>query len=139
LLKLTNNKAMSKHGLLIAIGSGFLAVLLGAFGAHALKSMVPLSLLDTWKTASFYHFIHTVILIFITFKFDREGLGHKKYQQLFIGFLMGMILFSGSLYVYVISQITLFAMVTPIGGVVLLLSWAYWFKIERETPNQLNK
>jgi len=97
---------------------------------------VPLSLLDTWKTASFYHFIHTVILIFITLKFDNKELKYKKYHAVFIGFLIGMILFSGSLYIYVLSQIKLFAMVTPIGGLVLLMSWAYWFKVEQETQHK---
>jgi len=120
----------SKQNRLIAISSGFLAVLFGAFGAHALKSMVPLSLMDTWKTASFYHFIHTLVLIFISFKQQDKALEIKKYSKLFFVFLTGMLLFSGSLYLYVISQIKIFAMITPIGGLILLVGWAYWFRIE---------
>ncbi len=126
---------MNNKTLLFTIASGFVAVLLGAFGAHALKNIAPLALIDTWKTASFYHFIHTVVLLIIILKQQLlthlgKQLDSSAYNKVVIGFFAGMILFSGSLYLYVLSQIKLFAMVTPIGGVILLLSWAYWFKTE---------
>lgn len=119
---------MSKNLLLISLVSGFLAVLLGAFGAHALKTSLTPQLIETWKTASFYHFVHTVVLLIVLLKQQINPL--KQYTTIGLGFLVGLILFSGSLYVYVISQIKLFALITPIGGVFLLLSWAYWFKVE---------
>lgn len=119
-----------KSVLLIAISSGFIAVLLGAFGAHALKNMVPPAMIVTWKTASFYHFIHTVILLLIALRQQIRPFKGQQFNRIAIGFIMGMVLFSGSLYVYVISQMTVFAMITPIGGLVLLFSWAYWFKAE---------
>ncbi len=125
-----------RTALLIAISSGFLAVLLGAFGAHALKGMVPLALLTTWKTASFYHFIHTLVLLGIGIKQSGTRLKQRQYTFINVGFLTGILLFSGSLYIYVLTQTKVFAMVTPIGGVILLFSWAYWFKVELLNTNK---
>ncbi len=116
--------------LLIAISSGFIAVLLGAFGAHALKSIASPAMIETWKTASFYHFIHTAVLLIVILKHQVNPFTILQFNRLTIGFILGMCLFSGSLYLYVMSQITFFAMITPIGGLVLLLSWAYWFRVE---------
>lgn len=117
-----------RTALLLTISSGFLAVLLGAFGAHALKSIVSPAMIETWKTASFYHFIHTTVILIIVLKQPISF--SKKHSYVVLGFLIGMLLFSGSLYIYVLSQIKLFALITPIGGLCLLLSWSYWFKVE---------
>ncbi len=122
-----------KTTLLLAISSGFFAVLLGAFGAHALKSIVAPNLIETWKTASFYHFMHTVVLLIVAIRQQMDITRSLALKRVVVGFTLGMMLFSGSLYLYVISQIKIFAMITPIGGVVLLLSWAYWFKTELQT------
>lgn len=120
----------SKTTRLIAIGGGFFAVLLGAFGAHALKNSVPPHLIETWKTANFYHFMHVVVLLAVAIRQQLDRSDLLSLQRVVGGFLLGMTLFSGSLYLYVITQIPLLAMITPIGGIILLLSWAYWFKVE---------
>lgn len=93
--------------------------------------MVPVNLLDTWKTASFYHFIHTAVIFIIVLK--QQAVNSKNHLMVINGFLLGMILFSGNLYLYVITQIKLLAMITPIGGLVLLASWPYWFMVELTT------
>lgn len=98
-----------------------LGVALGAFGAHALESRLSPEALDTFETAVRYQMYHSLALLF-------TGLISGRISTHFINiagwlFIAGIILFSGSLYVYVGSEITAFAMVTPIGGVAFLLAW----------------
>ena len=56
---------MNKQLIIIASISGMLAVILGAFGAHALKSLLEPSGLEVWKTAVSYHFYHTIAVLFL--------------------------------------------------------------------------
>lgn len=121
---------MNKPVLLIVLASGFLAVLLGAFGAHALKNMVPLALLDTWKTASFYHFVHTLALMALIVKQIGSPLKAYQFKMTSYAFITGMILFSGSLYGYVLSGFKPLVFITPVGGFCLLFAWLYWFWCE---------
>lgn len=111
---------MNNKSLIIISGiMGFAAVALGAFGAHGLKSILNELLLETYKTGVLYHLIHSVVLLAIALT------GKDKFIKSFWFFFAGIILFSFSLYVYSISQITMFAMITPIGGVLLLIGWLY--------------
>lgn len=120
-----------KTVLLIALSSGFFAVLLGAFGAHALKSFTPAASLETWKTASFYHFIHTLVLLFIALRQNASSfLQASQFSRISIAFIVGTVLFSGSLYAYVISGFKPLVFATPIGGLCLLAAWFYWFVCE---------
>lgn len=96
---------------------GATAVAFGAFGAHGLKSILTPELLDTYKTGLFYHLIHSIVLLVLSIS--------QKYNfripYYFI--ISGIILFSFSLYIYSITSIKVFAMITPIGGICLLLGW----------------
>jgi len=110
-----NNKLL----IIISGIMGFAGVAFGAFGAHGLKSILNEQLLETYKTGVLYHLIHSVVLLAIALA------GKEKFIKSFWFFFAGIILFSFSLYVYSISQITMFAMVTPIGGVSLLIGWLF--------------
>jgi uncharacterized membrane protein YgdD (TMEM256/DUF423 family) len=100
----------------VAAVSGALAVALGAFGAHGLKSHVTAEGLETWKTAAHYHLVHSVVLL--VFGLSGERLVWSKRLM-----LTGMCIFAGSLYVYVLSGVKFFAIITPLGGLALILGW----------------
>ncbi|MDC3416815.1 DUF423 domain-containing protein [Aquibacillus salsiterrae] len=110
-----------KFFLLVAVINGFLAVALGAFGAHGLDGKIPEKALKAWEKAVNYQMFHTVALFII-------GLLLTKYQGTNFAtagwfFLAGIILFSGSLYIYAPTGIKTFAMITPLGGVAFLIGW----------------
>ena len=102
---------------MVAGGSGALAVLLGAFGAHALRARVTPDELEVWKTASTYHFIHTLAILANS---SRQGNRQLLSNKLF---LAGMLVFSGSLYALVLTGQKKLGAVTPIGGFLLVGGW----------------
>jgi uncharacterized membrane protein YgdD (TMEM256/DUF423 family) len=97
---------------------GAFGVILGAFGAHALKVNLEVTgNLDVWKTAVFYHLIHAVVLLVVTFSL-------KNFNKLsWFCFVTGIILFSGSLYLLALYQLAFLGPVTPLGGVLLIGGW----------------
>jgi uncharacterized membrane protein YgdD (TMEM256/DUF423 family) len=102
----------------IAAVFGFLAVALGAFGAHGLESVFKQNGLgDRWQTATFYHLVHAVVLLAIV---HREGFSRIAWWLM----VAGIVLFSGSLYLYAATSNRAFALYTPpIGGVALIGGW----------------
>ena len=97
--------------------SAFLAVGLGAFGAHALKDrLIDSGLLSTWETASQYHLIHSIAMLLPW----SMGPGRLKPA---VFFLIGIFLFSGSLYLLAFTGIRWLGMITPLGGVSFLAGW----------------
>jgi uncharacterized membrane protein YgdD (TMEM256/DUF423 family) len=112
-----------KSALMCAAISGLLAVALGAFGAHALKELLLANdRQDTYDLATRYHFYHTLAILGVGILMDK--LPGKTAQLSATLMLLGMILFSGSLYVLALTDITRFAIVTPIGGVCMIGGWA---------------
>ncbi len=109
---------------LIAALNGFMAVLCGALGAHALKSQLGEKALVTWQTAVEYHFYHTLALLLVSVLL-MQGANRSARWLLSSGwlFIAGMVLFSGALYVYALSGVVLFAHVAPFGGLSLMLGW----------------
>lgn len=108
----------------MAIGSilGFLAVALGAFGAHALKAKVSAEDLEIFKTATHYQMFHAIVLLLIG-----SGLSLGNSVWLYRAgslFVAGTVIFSGTLYLLVLTQARWLGAVTPIGGVALLVAWA---------------
>ncbi len=104
---------------IFAAASGFTCVLLGAFAAHGLKGQLSTYQLDIWHTAVFYQFVHTLVLLYVSqLKSDCQLIEWSKYA-----FVIGILLFSGSLYLLSLSAIKWLGMVTPIGGVGLLIGW----------------
>ena len=110
----------------VAACLGFLAVALGAFGAHGLGDMWKAALpaeevtyrLGVWHTAEFYHLTHAVALAALAM----AGLG-ARYVWAWRFWIVGTILFSGSLYVLCLTGIKKFGAVTPFGGIALLVGW----------------
>lgn len=100
---------------------GFLGVALGAFGAHGLRGIVEPELLSVWQTAVQYQMFHTLVLLSIVL----AGSRHATSLLAISGWLLvaGTVLFSGSLYALVITGIKPLGMVTPFGGVLLLIGW----------------
>lgn len=113
---------MSKIVLLSAAISGFLAVSFGAFGAHALKAQLGADMV-IYQTAVQYHFYHSLALL-------AAGLllllypGTRSFQLSGLGFLFGLVIFCGSLYLLAITQIRWLGAITPIGGLLFLFGWA---------------
>ncbi|MBL7870720.1 MAG: DUF423 domain-containing protein [Cyclobacteriaceae bacterium] len=116
----------SRQTLLLASFTGFMAVALGAFGAHALKQvLVENNRTDTYELAVRYHFYHTLALLVIGTLMDRFVC--KWLSASAICMIIGTLLFSGSLYLLALTNNTLFAIITPIGGVILLMGWGFLF------------
>ena len=101
----------------IAAAAGFLAVALGAFGAHGLKSLLAQNgTFQIWEKAVFYHLIHAVMLFLLAER--------KPFPALtWYCFLAGIVIFSGSLYVLAISNWHWLGAVTPFGGAAFLIGW----------------
>ncbi len=96
---------------------GFLAVALGAFGAHGLHALLEKNgRLATWETAVLYHLVHAVVLLAIA------GLRPLRAAAWWL-VLAGVLVFSGTLYVLSLTNIKWLGAITPIGGVFLLLGW----------------
>jgi len=113
----------------IMLGSvnAFLAVALGAFGAHALKDMVDANALVTFETGVRYHMYHGLGLLALAFVADRLGQSAKLVSLAGWLLLIGIILFSGSLYALSMTGIKAFGPITPFGGVAFLVGWALVF------------
>ena len=111
----------------IAAAAGFLAVALGAFGAHALKHLLAQNgMAGVWETAVFYHFVHAVMLFVLA--------GRKPFPAAaWWSFLIGICVFSGSLYLLAATNVLWLGAITPIGGVSFLLGWGWLiFKLPQE-------
>jgi len=100
-----------------------LAVILGAFGAHGLKQHISAEMLAVYQTGVQYHFYHALGLMMV-------GMMKGFYPQLkglnYCGglFVVGILVFSGSLYILAITGIRWLGMITPIGGVAFVVGWA---------------
>jgi len=109
--------------------SGFSAVALGAFAAHGLKSQLSDYATDIWQTAVFYQFVHTILLVVILTNSALLERSMKQVKVFGSMLSMGILLFSGSLYLLALTGITKLGMVTPIGGLLFLCSWLYLIPI----------
>lgn len=109
--------------LLLAAITGGLAVILGAFGAHGLRARIDPAMLSVYQTAVEYHFYHALGLIGIAFAADRFP-ASRLIRASGWAMLLGIVLFSGSLYILSLSGIGRLGMVTPFGGLALIAGWA---------------
>jgi uncharacterized membrane protein YgdD (TMEM256/DUF423 family) len=102
--------------------NALLGVALGAFGAHGLKSRVTSEMLTVWQTGVQYHLVHALglVLIGILCQLMPES-SLVRYAGWML--LVGITLFSGSLYVMVLTDIRMLGMITPLGGVAFLAGW----------------
>jgi uncharacterized membrane protein YgdD (TMEM256/DUF423 family) len=104
--------------------NGFLAVALGAFGAHALKATLEAhGTIATYQTGSHYHLAHALALALVGLLAERTR--HVKVLAWAGGlFCVGIVLFAGSLYALAVSNIRVLGAITPLGGVCFLAGWA---------------
>ncbi len=105
--------------------SGSLAVLLGAFGAHYLKAELSEMSLASYKTGVQYHFIHTLAALGVLALFRSDT---SKTKITVLLFLIGNLLFAGSIYALTTQSITGLSVswlgpITPIGGVLYIMGW----------------
>lgn len=101
----------------VAASMGLLAVALGAFGAHGLKEILARhGTAAIWEKAVFYHFIHAVMLFVLA---QRPPVLRGPW----FGFLFGILVFSGSLYLLAVTNVRWLGAITPIGGVSLMAGW----------------
>ena len=113
---------MQRVFLIISAISGVVVVALGAFGAHALKSMLEANQrVDTFNTGIKYHMFHTIGLIAVAILLDRFP--GRIMEVAGWSMIAGMLLFSGSLYVLSIANAPKLGMVAPFGGLAMILGW----------------
>jgi len=111
---------MKKIWIFIAI-SGAIAVIMGAMSAHMLKDVLTVKEIARIQTAATYQMYHTLIIAALAVYYQYNPL--KAISQSNWMFAMGIILFSGSLYLYTFSKIYALVFVTPIGGLLFILGW----------------
>lgn len=113
---------MAKNYLMIAALSGFLAVALGAFGAHGLKQRLSVDLLAVYQTGVQYHFYHTFALLVVgLLMLQMPGSGALRWSGIL--FIVGIVIFSGSLYVLSLTGVRWLGAITPLGGVAFMVAW----------------
>lgn len=115
---------MAKFFLLLGSLSSMLAVMIGAFGAHGLKKILEENAkIEVFTRASQYHFYHSLGLLalgLLAFKLP-EAMMLKSSAWAMV---VGIVLFSGSLYAYAVTTNKVFVVITPIGGLAFVVAWA---------------
>lgn len=121
----------SKRLLIFSALAGALAVVIGAFGAHALVDKIEPSSLNSYKTGVSYQFYHTLasfLALSLFLKFQS-----KQFKWASTCFLIGILLFSGSIYLLTTNSITgigltkIWGPMTPVGGLFFILGWSFVF------------
>lgn len=113
---------MIRFFLACAAISGLLSVVLGAFAAHGLKGRLAPELLAAFQTGVLYQMVHTLALLAVVLLLFRAD---STWLLVAAGaFLLGMLCFSGSLYMLAITGVKWFGPVTPVGGLLLMGGWA---------------
>jgi uncharacterized membrane protein YgdD (TMEM256/DUF423 family) len=108
---------------------GLVSIILGAFGAHALKKVLVISELTTFETGVKYQMYHALFLLFIG---SSKDISNKVKKGIFYTIILGVLLFSGSLYFLAINRLLPFdfrpfGFITPIGGLLFLVGWFWLF------------
>lgn len=112
---------MKINFLLVASVFGGLAVMIGAFGAHGLESLLDEKALKTFHTGVEYQFYHVFALLFVGLL--QKDCSSRLTNVAGILFVVGILLFSGSLYAYVLTGVRQFGMITPLGGLAFIFAW----------------
>ena len=116
---------MTRTFLLIAAVSGFTGVALGAFAAHLLKEKLSPDLFSIFEVGVRYQMYHTLALIGIAWAMTIPGLEDLRISGWM--FVVGILIFSGSLYVLSLTGARWMGMITPIGGLCFLAGWFWLF------------
>jgi len=116
---------MPKSLLLSGIFFCCFSVIMGAFGAHALKGKISEYSMSIYDKAVLYQFFHAFAILFIALL--GQLLGTKEFNICGIFFIIGILLFSGSLFMLAITDIKWLGTITPIGGIFFIISWIILF------------
>ncbi|TPD68415.1 DUF423 domain-containing protein [Flavobacterium microcysteis] len=108
---------------------GFVAIILGAFGAHALKKVLDVEQLVSFETGVRYQMYHALFLLFLG---STKLVSDKTKKNIYYLVLSGVLLFSGSIYLLATRNITnvdfsVIGFITPIGGLLMIIAWALLF------------
>lgn len=107
-----------RYALITAAVAGFLAIALGAFGAHALRGLLSANeTREIWNTAVLYHLVHSVALLW-------AATAENFLRSVILCWGAGIVIFSGSLYALALTKIGILGAITPIGGLLLMAGWA---------------
>jgi uncharacterized membrane protein YgdD (TMEM256/DUF423 family) len=112
---------MNRHWLVLGSVSACLAVAAGAFGAHALKASFSPEALVTWETAARYQMYHALAMLAVGLA--AQALRTTSLRVAGLLFLVGTLVFSGSLYALVLTGERWLGAITPIGGLALMAGW----------------
>jgi uncharacterized membrane protein YgdD (TMEM256/DUF423 family) len=116
---------MDRKVISTAAALGMIAIILGAFGAHALKKVLGAEQLATFETGVKYQMYHALLLLFVG---TSQSLSEKMKKTILYLVLAGVLLFSGSIYLLATDELIAFdakaiGFVTPIGGLLLIIAW----------------
>ena len=108
---------------------GMTAIILGAFGAHALKKVLNLEQLNTFETGVKYQMYHALFLLFVGLS---QSIAEKTKKIIFYFIVVGVFFFSSSIYLLATNNLTGFdfrkiGFITPIGGLLLIVGWIWLF------------
>ena len=117
---------MNRKILITGVSFGLIAVLLGAFGAHGLQKVVDEAAVASFTTGVRYQMYHALVLLFLG---TTQLLSEKIKKRAYYCFLIGVLLFSGSIYGLVLDEVlgidlSFIAPITPLGGLLLIVGWA---------------
>ena len=100
-----------------------LAVAFGAFGAHGLRTRLDAYSMSVYDKAVFYHFVHALGILIIALLARSKEISHAGEVRAGWLLLIGIVVFSGSLYALAISGLRILGAITPVGGVAFILGW----------------
>lgn len=120
---------MNKKILITASLLGLTSVIFGAFGAHSLKELISIESQQTFETGVRYQMYHAILLLFVG---GTSLIKERKKTIIYYLVLVGLLLFSGSIYGLATNALTTFdfktiGFITPIGGLLLILAWGFLF------------
>lgn len=131
---------MERKILSVASVIGMVAIILGAFGAHALKKVLSVEQLNTFETGVKYQMYHALFLLFIG---TTSVLADKAKKVILYLVVIGILFFSGSIYLLATNDLTSFdfrviGFITPIGGLLLISAWSLLFVgVYKKIKNQI--
>lgn len=126
LAKFATKKQQMYKNLSIATFLGALAIILGAFGAHALKESLSVEELKSFETGVKYQMYHVIVLLFVNMF---SGFSEKEKNKISLFFIVGIIFFSGSIYLIQLTTISAKSIwfITPLGGLLFVVGWFLLF------------
>lgn len=125
----SNFQTMDRKIILTAALLGIISIILGAFGAHALKKLIDVNALVTFETGVRYQMYHALFLLFLA---TNNRIQEKTKKVIHILVILGVLFFSGSIYLLATNAMTTFdfkiiGFITPIGGLFLIVAWTLLF------------